>query len=228
MKTVRMLGAISGAIIALCALSAQGAMAAPKWLLAGKEITAATHLVTEGKFLLLGLSLKPTVSTHIVCNGTLLGTGGPVGAGLVEKVFGLKGESEKRVNCEVLHSELGECTGSLLALLEAKNLPWKTELLLPAGTTEIVDHFLAEPNGGNPAFLLLCTGAFGVEVKMLCLSKSMLTKALVNRTEGVFWTILNELSESCPLQDPVNAEVVSHFTAEGLVKELAGLVSVSD
>jgi hypothetical protein len=227
MKKIKILGALL-AVLAFGAVSAASAVAVPKWLLAGKEIAAATHAVTEGKFLLLGLSLKPTVSTHIVCNGTLLGTVGPGGADLVEKVFGLKGESEKRVNCEVLHSELGECTGSLLALLEAENLPWKTELLLPVGTTEIVDHFLAEPNGGNPAFLLLCTGAFGVEIKILCLSKNILTKGLVNRAEGVFGTILNELSESCPLQDPVNAEVVSHITAEGLVKALAGLVSVSD
>jgi hypothetical protein len=227
MKTVRVLGAISGAIIVLCTLSAQGAMAVPKWLLAGKEIVAPPHATVDEKFLFLGLSLKPTQATHIVCNYTLLGTIGPVNAALIEKVYGLGGESEKLINCEVLHSQLGECTGGLLALLEAENLPWKVELLLPTGTAEIVGHFTLDGKG-DPAFLLTCTGAFGVKIHILCLSKSILTKALENRAEGVFRTILNELSDSCPVQEPVNVELVSHITAEGLVKALAGLVSVSD
>jgi hypothetical protein len=228
MKKIHIFGAAFFAVLAFGVVSAANSVAAPKWLLNGAAITSPQHALTEGKWLLLGLANpEGKTITHIACSGVLLGTVGPGATDEVTKVYGLGGVTETNINCEVLHGELGSCTGALLALIEAENLPWKTELLLVAGTMELVDHFTAGPNG-EPAFLLRCTGPFGVAVRALCLALSILTDALQNRTTGVFGQILNALSFSCPLQDPVNVGLVSHIYAEGLTKTLTGTLSVSD
>ena len=213
-------------ICAVClALSAFGvgltvSASAAQWLLNGAAITAAQHSITEGKWLLLMLALAGFAKTHIICNGVLLGTVGPGAKDEVKKVYGLRGESEIIIDCTVLSTELGACSGSSLALVDAEHLPWATQMLEPK-SGEFVDHFTSS-GSGLPAFRLECTLANGTPLIELC-EGELLTDAITNDIGGgSSGKMLNQLSAKCN-----TAGTVAHTDSEGLTNTLSGTLSVS-
>jgi hypothetical protein len=227
MKKIQILGAVFFAALAVGVVLASSAFAAEDlWLLNGASINGAAGVEakTEGHLLFLILG-APLGTFHVVCSGVLLGKVGPGKHDLVEKVTDLEGKTP--LKCEVLHSELGGCSGSLTALVTAQNLPWETELLLKepkAKEFEFVDHFRedAAVKPGEPAFELECTTIAG-KLKALCKSKEILTDPLINLSGGtVFGHVLNELSESCSISG-----VIAHLTGEGTISSAAGSLSVS-
>jgi len=224
MRKIKIIGAVFFAALAVGLVSVASASALTlQWLWNGAAITSPVHVLTSGKLLILSLS-SVAGNTHFVCSGFLLGTVGPGAADEVTAVFGLGGATETKVNCEVLHSELGACSGSLLALLTAINLPWKTELLLPAAG-EIVDHITSTIAGKEPGFDSVCTLSGGTTLLVEC-EGNVLTKALTNNiTAGdVEGNILNQLSKKCTAFG-----VVAHLeTEKGLIKPLSGTLAVSD
>jgi hypothetical protein len=218
MSKIKVLGAAFFAVLAFGAMSAANASAG-EWLLNGAKITTAVHAVTEGTWLLLALGFGGFSVTHVICNGKLLGTVGPGVKDEVTKVESLSGATT--VDCEVLHSELGICSGSLLALVKAINLPWATELLLPSGT-EIVDHFTSTVAGKEVGFEVECTTGTGGKFKESC-EGNVLTKPLSNVTGGVLGEILNALSKSCS----GGTGTVGHTYGHGVTTSLSGTLSVS-
>jgi hypothetical protein len=218
MRKVQVLCAAFLAALAASAISAASAPAA-QWLVNGAKITTAQHSVTEGKWLLLALAFGGFVKTHVTCNGVLLGTVGPAAADTVTKVYGLKGETETTIDCTVLSTELGACSGSTLALVKAEHLPWASTLSEPKAN-EIIDKF--ESSGaGLPAFSVECTLSNGTKFTELC-EGEVLTDALKNNIGGVGGKELNQLSSKCN-----TAGNVGHTEGEGEAKTLSGTLSVS-
>jgi hypothetical protein len=217
MRKIQILGAAFFAALALGAVVASSAFAEDQWLINGAAVTGSQSVTTEGKLL---FRLLPVVggNIHVVCNGKGTGTVTTKGLGTVTSVTDLSGKSPG--NCEILHSELGICSGSLLVLVKAINLPWHTQLLLLTDGTLLVNDFLLE-TGKTPGFESECTGAFGEKVKETCEGGST-SDDLTNNTGGVFGKFLNLLSDKCGISGNV-----SHLDGEGEVKALSGTLSVS-
>jgi hypothetical protein len=155
-----------------------------------------------------GLQFFGTIKTTVECNGKLIGTVGPNAEDEVTEVTDLNG-NKPPLNCKV--TELGPCSGNLLALVTPENLPWKTELLEPA-PGEIVDHF-KDGGKGKPAFSVECTLSDMSKATELC-EGTVLTDALVNETGGIVGgSVLNSLSEKCN-----KAGGESHVNAKGTTK----------
>jgi hypothetical protein len=217
MRKVQILGAVFFAALALSAVVASAAFAEDQWLINGLAVSEAKSVVAEGK----GLNrLLPIIGSniHLVCDFKVIGTVGPKGLGTVTNVTDLSGKTP--INCELLHSELGLCTGSLLDLTKAINLPWHTQLLLLTDQTLFVDDVLLE-TGKTPGYEVSCTGAFGETIKETCEGGGT-TDDLTNLTGGVMGSVLNQLSDKCGISGNV-----SHVEGQGETKALVGTLSVS-
>jgi len=190
------LGAVFFAALALGAVVASSAFAEDVWLVGG--VAATLQLVeTSGK--LLFRILTPAGNIHFVCSGTFRGFVHEKGLDLVTEVVGLLTSEKLWISCNLLHGageeELGVCSGSLLILIMAINLPWHTQLLLLSDGTLFVDDFLLE-TGKTPGYETECTGAFGEKIKQSC-EGGFKTDDLVNDSTGVLSSVLNELSDKC-------------------------------
>jgi hypothetical protein len=217
MRKIQILGAVFFAALALSAMVASAAFAEDQWLINGVAVTGSQSVVTEGKLL---IRLLPVIGSniHIVCNGKFIGTVTTKGLDTVTSAVDLSGKTP--INCEVLMSELGLCSGSLLALVKAINLPWHTQLLLLTDQTLFIDDFLLE-TGKTPGYESECTGAFGEKITESC-EGGFSTDDMTNNTGGVAASILNALSDKCKINGNV-----AHVDASGETKALVGTLSVS-
>jgi hypothetical protein len=217
MRKIQIFGTALFAVLALSALVASSAFAEDQWLINNIAVTKAEPAVTAGKLLLRLLSVAGNV--HLLCDGKFVGTVRPKGEDQITSVTDLSGNTT--INCEVLHAELGVCTGSLLALVKAINLPWHTQLLLLTNG-DFTDMFEAEPGGKLPAYESACTGSKGETIKETCEGK-LETDDLVNEPAGagVFGAFLNQLSSKCAF--PGN---VAHVEGTGITTSTAGSVTV--
>jgi hypothetical protein len=225
MRKIQILGAAFFAVLAFGAIVAASASATDEWLVGGNLVGLGekVNAVVEGTWLLLALGFGGISETHLVCSGKLIGTvnglnAQGIGTDLIELVEGLKTGEQDLVKCEVLHNQLGICSGSLAATIHAEHLPWLTKLLLPSGTTRPLDDF-SEDGKGKPAFELECIEAFGGAFKELC-EGNVKTDELTNNAtaKDVEGKILNELSELCN-----TSSNKAHISGTGLIRTLSGL-----
>lgn len=207
MRKIQILGVAFFAVLAFGVVSAASAMAeTPQWLEDGKAITTAKPSLTEGKllFLVLGL-LGGTI--HFVCSGKFHGTVGPGMLDKITDVLNLVDNKLNEISCELLHTQLGACSGSLLIIVKPVHLPWHTLLLEPKAN-EFVDHILEEGTAGLPGYESDCTTAFGTKAKETCEGEVLVDTR--NGPSGLEGEFLNQLSAKCG-----TGGVTSHLTSVG-------------
>jgi hypothetical protein len=196
MKMTQVLGAVLFAMLVLGMISVESASARDEWLVSSRLVglTEKISIVEEVKALFL-LTRIPFNPAHVVCSYKLLGTVNglnPNGRGTdtVTKLTNLSNVEMNPVNCEVLHSELGACSGSLLALMAFSRLPWLSELLLRTGDTTPRDMFVSG-GSGTPGFLVTCTSSGGTKLEESC-EGNFETNQTVDEANG---TVTDEVPE---------------------------------
>jgi hypothetical protein len=221
MRKITALGVAFFAMLAFGAVVAASASATDEWLVGGKLVGLSEKIstVTEGSWLLKSLSFLGEI--HVLCSGKLIGTVNglnPSGRGtdLISAIEGLKGE-KGTISCEVLHSELGLCSGSLLALVKGANLPWLTELLLPTGAKTPKDMFTSEVSGKEPGFKVECTLGNGSTGTEEC-EGNVESNELVNESNG---TVSGSIPETS-VTKCAKFGATSHINGKGIVKTLNG------
>jgi hypothetical protein len=148
------------AVLAFGAVVAASASATDEWLVGGKLIGLSEKISVVEEVRWLWRLLNSLGSYHVMCSYKVIGTLNglnPSGRGTdtVTAFEGLKGE-KGTYNCEILHAELGLCSGSLLVLVKALNLPWLTELILPTGAKKPEDAVTSTIAGREPGFAVEC------------------------------------------------------------------------
>jgi hypothetical protein len=161
MKKIHAVGLALCALFALGAFAASSASAATEWLLSGEPITAAQSVQSEGELLLCDDKGGPFGEEACVkCSGLDVGTIGPTNKDEVTDVLNLAGTSLDITDC------VGEGPCLEAHLVEAENLPWKTELVLDS-SGEILDLLI------NAGYIVVCLGALGVELSDLCSAEDL-------------------------------------------------------
>jgi hypothetical protein len=219
MKRFRVLGVAVVALVAVSALTVSSASAATflaaEWLLNGAVISSAINTEAPGEIDLIntnggGFGIK----TQILCSGIFDGTVGPKGADTVTKVLSLTGEEITETNTLNCANSEG-CEG---ALVNAVNLPWKTELeLIGSDTGEpFVDLLI------NAGYKVSCT-VLGVKITEECVAAETAVEqtAVSGGVKGVFSEAFRELAGAKKGNCGAHTEVAS-TTGEGVTKPTAG------
>jgi hypothetical protein len=196
MRKTAVFGAVFAAVLAFGVIATSAASATDEWLVGGVLVglAAKVSVVGEGSWLILLENFGAAGLTHVVCSGKLIGTVNglnPSGRGTdtITAFEGLNGE-KGTVNCEVLHTQAGPCTGSLLALVSPMNLAWLTELLLVSGDVTPSDMF-ASGGRGTPGYRVECTLTNGTLAVAECEGIPE-TEQLKNETNGTVTGVVAE------------------------------------
>lgn len=163
MRSIKKLGLVGVAVLALAAFVGVSSASAAQWLDNGGAIGAAENTTATPNA--SGISLHHTVfgaTVVITCTG---GSGsGTVGPGAADKV--------NTINVGTCTTTSGTCTSPVVT---PQNLPWTTSLV---STTE--DDITAG-TGGNPGWKIQCTSP---NVTITCLKATTAT-TVANVTGGV-------------------------------------------
>lgn len=204
MRKTRVACTILFAVLALAAIPAAKASAAPEWYKNGLKLATKESAVTKGTFTLEGLGIFG-IKLKIECNGESFGTVGAGGADEITNVRDLAGKT--LLDCKLLERAL--CEAGTLALLEAEKLPWKSKLEEEAGRV-----FDSSEGGAFDVRCLLSGGTWSLE---LC-EGSGRTDALVNEANGtVSGKVLNLSSTKCN-----SSADTAHVSAAGNIALLSG------
>jgi hypothetical protein len=127
------------------------------WLVNGNDIVGAEELAstTEGELLLEDMNPPLGEPPDILCSGRFIGVLLSEGRDLITLVEGLAGE-DNILKC--VYDVKGACSGTTVNV-EARNLPWETELMLTAGGLFVDLIFKAA--GGEPGYLVECSTIIG-------------------------------------------------------------------
>ncbi|HEU0251361.1 MAG TPA: hypothetical protein VFR48_11625 [Solirubrobacteraceae bacterium] len=161
------------AMLALNAATTAAASAADEWLINGEELTVKHEIFAEGTLTFCNDKGGP-LGEQVCLRCAMLDKGnvGPTKFGEVTEVANSLGERDIK-NCE----NTLKCPAP--NLIEGKNLPWKTEVVLSGGEFK---EKIGPGTGGEPGFEISCTIG-GLAVASSCVGKNTLT--LSNVAGGV-------------------------------------------
>lgn len=186
MRKIRTAWILFFAVLALVAIPAADASAAPEWYKNGVKLAAAQSAFANGSWTLEGLGIFG-IKLRIECSVKWVGTVGPGGADEVKTVTDLGGKS--LLDCTILEKALCENTTAELALVTAEKLPWTSQL--EQSGTNVVDNLTS---GALDVRCLLSGGTWPLE---LC-EQMPKTDPLVNQANGtVSAKILENSSTKC-------------------------------
>jgi hypothetical protein len=184
MSKFNVTSAILGAVLAAGFLASTAYAATPEWLFNGAAISSALTADKEGE---LTVEDMGNPSTQLLCSVLYVTSDGPGGQGTVTQMQDLTGTTTI-IPC-VQHK--GSCSSE--PLVEAKNLPWKTELVLIG--TAFVELVLGSVETSPPGYLAECT-VLGVKIDDLC--TGVTGAELKNITGGVEETFEENNEEITP------------------------------
>lgn len=160
-----------------------------------------------------------SLDADILCSGSFEGTIGPGAAGTITKVIDLEGKDPLNCTKETL------CEMELV-LVEARNLPWKTEIVLKTigGVSEYIEEISNAT--GNAGYLLTECLVLGISTSDECVGGSgLLLENVLGGVEGMF-----EANEEVTkrINCTIGGAGKGVLQGDGLITSTEGVVTVSE
>lgn len=165
-RTLKILGVLAFTALAFNVVNTASAFATEGegWLVEGVSISSgegALATVTEENLEFANIERK----SGVLCSGIFDGTVGPESTDTITKVLNLAGTEIKELDESAATSGIS-CTGTTTCESGSEiwllNLPWLTELEGMGSEPFVLDLFLANGAGGDPAYFLLCLALGGL------------------------------------------------------------------